>query len=77
MLDKEAQEKPSLLTQFKEEEDQEFKQVLKKLVNKESLQKMEEDILEKRRKLAASRGWKRGSGVRIAPLKILTTGEVC
>jgi XTP/dITP diphosphohydrolase len=45
-------------------EEKEFKNALKKLVNNESLVKIEHAIEERRKRLLTSRGWARASGVK-------------
>lgn len=52
----------TLLDDFSE--DKEFKNALKKLVNNESLVKIEHAIEERRKRLLTSRGWARASGVK-------------
>ena len=54
-------------------EKEEFKQVIKEIINKEQPDKvqLEERIMEKIRKRNLSKGWDRPSGKRVAPLKLL------
>ena len=53
---------------------EEFKDVLKELINRDedTSQKLEERIIARMKKQAQSRGWSRPSGIKIAPLRILS-----
>lgn len=72
-LDMVHEEQPTLLAQFENEADVEFKQVLKSLVKKTQLDalQMEKQILSRLSSERLSRGWKRATGAKMAPLKIL------
>jgi hypothetical protein len=65
ILDEEHRKKgATLLDDYEESNNPEFKKALKKLVNNESLVKMEQGIEERRKRLLTSRGWARASGVK-------------
>ena len=73
MLEIQHTERPTMLSSFDSLDDTEFKSALKKLVKKTlvSTEQMEEEILKKISDASLSRSWKRSSGVRTAPMKIL------
>lgn len=58
-----------------EAEKQEFKNVIREIVSKDTVNamQMEERILERIRKKNLSKGWDRPTGVKVAPLRVLQT----
>ena len=59
---------------LEQREIEEFKDVLKELIykEKENVMRLEEKILERLKKKALSRGWDRQTGIKVAPLRILS-----
>lgn len=72
-LDIQHTERPTLLSTFETKEDQEFKGVISQIVRRTQLDTMqlENEILKKMRNASQSRGWKRVSGMKTAPMKVL------
>ncbi len=63
----------TLLTYFEREGDKEFKNLLGKLVSSEVVdeERLESQICDRIKLESSSRGWKRPSGIKTAPMKLL------